>query len=313
MIPGVRRTVLKDTLLTAAAPAIWGTTYLIAAELLPPDRPLTAATIRTLPAGLALVLATRFGFLRGSPGRLLVLAVINISAFQALLFIAAERLPGGVAAVVGALQPLFLLLLSWIADHVRPTYLALGSALLGVAGMALVFASPDVAWDPLGIVAAFLGTVCMAAGSFLSRRWQGSIPLLAFAGWQILLGGLVLLPFAFALEAPLPPLSSRHVTGYLYLILVGTLIAYPLWIRGLSRLPPGAVGALNLINPVTALLLGWILIGPGPTTTELVGVLIVLLSIGVLQQSNTTTRTPRAASFPIKVHPASSHPNFLKP
>lgn len=313
MNPGVRPASFKDTLLTAAAPAIWGSTYLVAAELLPQDRPLTAAAIRTVPAGLALVVAMRFGFFRTSPGRLLVLAIINISAFQALLFVAAERLPGGLAAVVGALQPLFLLLISWIVDHVRPTSLALVSAVLSVAGMALVFASPDAARDPLGIVAAFLATLCMAVGSFLSRRWQGTTPLLAFAGWQILLGGLVLVPFAIALEAPLPPLSQKHVTGYLYLILVGTLIAYPLWIRGVSRLPPGAVGALSLINPMTALLLGWIVVGSGPTSTEIAGVIIVLLSISVLQQTGTRAGTPRPTPHAHCDRLPPYHPNFLKP
>ena len=92
-----------DALATAFGPVIWGSTYIVTTELLPPDRPFTAALLRTLPAGLLLVLWCRrwpaWGDWVGWR-RLLVLAALNIGVFQALLFVAAYRLPGGVAAVV---------------------------------------------------------------------------------------------------------------------------------------------------------------------------------------------------------------------
>ena len=99
-------------LTTAIAPALWGTTYLVTTELLPPERPLLAAVVRALPAGLLLVAITR----RLPQGiwwwRAFVLGALNIGAFFALLFVAAYRLPGGVAATVGALQPLLVAVLS---------------------------------------------------------------------------------------------------------------------------------------------------------------------------------------------------------
>ena len=92
-----------DALTTAIGPVIWGSTYIVTTELLPPDRPFTAALLRTLPAGLLLVLWCRRWPAWGDGvgwRRLLVLAALNIGVFQALLFVAAYRLPGGVAAVV---------------------------------------------------------------------------------------------------------------------------------------------------------------------------------------------------------------------
>jgi hypothetical protein len=78
---------------TALAPAIWGTTYLVTSELLPPDRPLLAAVVRALPAGILLTALTR-QFPRGDWWwRALVLGTLNIGAFFALLFVAAYRLP----------------------------------------------------------------------------------------------------------------------------------------------------------------------------------------------------------------------------
>src|SRR5439155_8256978 len=85
-------------LTTAIAPMLWGTTYVVTTELLPPHRPLLAALLRALPAGLLLVAITRV-LPRGSWWwRSLVLGTLNIGAFNALLFVGAYRLPGGVAA-----------------------------------------------------------------------------------------------------------------------------------------------------------------------------------------------------------------------
>src|SRR5450830_850686 len=99
-----------DIVLTALAPAIWGSTSIVASELLPPDRPFTAALIRVLPAGLLLLLFSWQAPARRDTWRLLVLGALNIGVFQALLFVAAYRLPGGLAAVLGAIQPLLVML-----------------------------------------------------------------------------------------------------------------------------------------------------------------------------------------------------------
>lgn len=83
---------------TAIAPALWGTTYLVTTEFLPPDRPLLAGTLRALPAGLILLAFTRT-LPRGSWWlKALALGTLNIGAFFALLFVSAYRLPGGVSA-----------------------------------------------------------------------------------------------------------------------------------------------------------------------------------------------------------------------
>src|SRR5205823_4990476 len=107
---------------TAVAPAIWGSTYLVTTELLPPDRPLLATTVRVLPAGLILL-----AFARVLPTgiwlwRALVLGTLNIGAFNFLLFVAAYRLPGGVAAMIMAVQPMVVLILTALlmGDKIRP-------------------------------------------------------------------------------------------------------------------------------------------------------------------------------------------------
>ena len=275
-----------DALTTAIGPVIWGSTYIVTTELLPPDRPFTAALLRTLPAGLLLVLWCRRGPAWGDGVgwlRLLVLASLNIGAFQALLFVAAYRLPGGVAAVVGAVGPLVVMGLTWTLDHRRPPALALVAGVLGVMGMAALLLSPGARWDMVGVAAALVGTLCMAAGTFWSRRWRSDLPVLAFTGWQLLAGGVMLAPVAWAVDPPLPALTATHIAGYLYLSLAGALVAYALWFRGIARLPSVAVSSLGLLSPVTAVLLGWVLLGQAMTGVSLVGMLVVLVSILAVQ------------------------------
>lgn len=272
-----------DVFLTALAPVIWGSTYIVTTELLPPDRPFTAVLLRTLPAGILLALYRWRMPERRAWGRLAVLSALNIGFFQALLFVAAYRLPGGLAAAVGAIQPLLVIGLAWALDRRQPAGLAVAASVLGVVGMAALLLSPGAVWDPIGIAAALAGAACMAAGTYLARRWQPDVPVLAFTGWQLLAGGLMLVPVAWAVEPPLPSLSMSQVLGYAYLSIFGALLAYALWFRGIARLPPVAVSSLGLLSPLTAVLLGWALLGQAMTGWSLLGLLTVLGSVLAVQ------------------------------
>lgn len=280
----------RDVIFTALAPIVWGTTYIVTTEFLPPDRPYTAALIRVLPAGLLLVLLTRRMPARGQWWRLVVLGALNIGVFQALLFIAAYRLPGGLAAVLGAIQPLLIMGLAWAVDGKSPARTALLAALAGVAGMAILLISPQTVYEPVGIGAALLGTACMAGGVWLTRRWQLDLPVLALTGWQLILGGLMLVPVAWLADPPLPPLSTSQILAYAYLGLIGAALTYALWFRGIARLPTVAVASLGLLSPLTAVVLGWALLGQAMTGTALAGIVIVLGSVFAVQWTASRTR-----------------------
>ena len=272
-----------DILLTALAPFIWGSTYIVTSELLPSGRPFTAALIRVLPAGLLLVLCMRRLPVRHEWGRLLVLAALNIGIFQALLFIAAYRLPGGLAAVLGAIQPLLVIALTCGVDRRPPALLALGASVLSVIGMAVLLLSPNTVWDPLGVVAALVGAACMATGTFLTRCWRLDMPVLALTGWQLLAGGVMLVPVAWMADAPLPTLSLTQMAAYAYLCIAGALLAYALWFRGIAHLQPVAVSSLGLLSPLTAVVLGWVLLGQTMTGFSFLGLFMVLASVLTVQ------------------------------
>lgn len=286
---------LADIAITALAPVIWGSTYLVTSEFLPAGYPLSMALLRALPAGLLLLLVVR----RLPAGiwllRTALLGVLNFALFWSLLFVAAYRLPGGVAATVGAIQPLLVLALSrlWLGQAVTPPAIAAG--LLGVLGVALLVLAPTAGLDALGVGAALFGALSMAAGMVLSRRWRPPVSSLTFTAWQLSAGGLVLLPLALLVEPPLPPLDLRNLGGIAYLSLVGAALTSILWFRGLARLTPAVVAPLGLLSPLVAVLLGWGLLGEELAALQLLGVAAVLLSIWLSQGASAPAAAPAGA------------------
>lgn len=286
----VSRNLVVDLFLTALAPAIWGSTYIVTSQFLPPDRPFIAALLRVLPAGIALLIWSHRLPLRGEWWKLIVTGILNIGAFQALLFIAAYRLPGGLAAVIGAIQPLLVMLLAWCVDRQRSPWLAVLSAMTGIVGMAMLLLSPQMTLDPLGIGAAFLGAMSMALGTWLSRRWAIALPVIALTGWQLLIGGIVLAPIALLVDPPLHQVTLTQAAGYLWLCVAGAMLAYGLWFRGIGRLSPVAVSAMSLLSPVTAVLLGWVFLGQKIEGLALAGLVIVLFSVLSIQRALSNKR-----------------------
>jgi len=274
-----------DLLLTALAPSVWGGTYIVTTELLPQGYPLTVSLLRALPAGLVLLLLVR----RLPSGdwwpKVFVLGALNFSIFFWLLFVAAYRLPGGVAATVGAIQPLIVLLLARLVLDAPLRPLAVIAGVAGVGGVALLVLTPSAALDPIGVAAGLAGAASMAAGVVLSRHWQPPVSPLTFTAWQLTAGGLLLLPAALILEPPLPALTTANIGGFLYLGIVGGAIAYLLWFRGIGRLEPSTVSPLALLSPVVAVVLGWAALGQDLSAAQIVGIVVVLGSVWVSQRA----------------------------
>ena len=219
-----RRTVM----LTAIAPALWGTTYVVTTELLPPGRPLLAAALRALPAGIVLVASTR-RLPQGSWWwRSAVLGTLNFAVFFSLLFTAAYRLPGGVAATVGAIQPLVVMALATTVPGERAVATKLAAGFIGLAGVGLLVLDGSARLDAVGITAALAGAVSMATGNVLVQRWGRPVGALPFAGWQLTAGGMLLLPLALVVEGPPGTLTVANAAGFAYLAAVGGALAYSL-------------------------------------------------------------------------------------
>lgn len=267
---------LNTTLLmTILVPCLWGSTYIVFTQTLPVDHPLLVGALRALPAGLLLMVLGP-----GLPPRdklvpLAVLGFANIGLFFALLFVSAARLPGGLAATVSSTQPLIVGLLAWPLLGRRPGRGQILAALAGLVGVALLVLDPHARPDAIGLVAGLASAASMATGTVLIERWGKMGSPLALAAWQLTLGGLILLPVALLVEGVPPVPSALNGFGLGYLVLIGTALAYWLWVRGVTTLG-SSVAFLGLLSPTVATILGAVLLGQWLGGIQLLGIAVIL-------------------------------------
>lgn len=286
----------SNLLATAVAPAIWGSTYVVTTELLPGLSPLLVAMLRALPAGLLLLL-----IVRQIPSgiwwlRIFILGALNFSIFWSMLFVSAYRLAGGVAATLGATQPLIVVFIAAVVlgHTVRP--LSVLAAIVGLAGVALLVLTPNAALDMVGVAAGLAGATSMACGTVLTRKWKPPVSLLTITAWQLTAGGLLLLPVAFVADVPVPVLSATNLLGLAWLALIGAALTYLLWFRGIARLDPTAVAPLGFLSPAVAVILGWILLKEALSALQAVGFILIVGSIWLGHRTSSTAECAPARS-----------------
>ncbi|MFV0634165.1 EamA family transporter [Demequina sp.] len=266
---------------TAIAPIVWGTTYLVTTEFLPDDRPLLTATLRALPAGLAILAFTRALPKGDWWWKATVLGTLNIGAFFALMFVSAYRLPGGIASTLAAVHPLVTALLAGVVLSERVAPVARVAAGAGVVGVGMLVFTPGVSLDAWGVVAGLGAAACTSAGVMLTKKWGRPVPLLTFTGWQLVAGGAVLLVPLLLTEGLPASLTAVNLLGYAWIAIPGTAIAYLLWFSGILRLPASQVSLLSFLTPLTAGALGWIVLGQALAPMQMVGAVVILGAVAV--------------------------------
>ena len=268
----------RDLLLSVIAPASWGTTYVVTSEFLPAHRPMLAATMRALPAGLILL-----AFVRRLPKgswwwKTAVLGTLNFGAFFPLLFFAAYRLPGGVASTLGSVQPLLVAGFSILILRRRPHAAVLGAAVAGNGGGELRKLTNKDQMEGLSVLVMPVSHGIVALAVVLGRRWgrpEGATPMV-LATWQLVFGGLVLLPMTLASEGLPDTLTARNLLGFAAIGVVGTAAAYTLWFRGIERLAPTSLSLLSLANPLVATIAGFVVLHQSLTIPQAAGFAVAL-------------------------------------
>ena len=281
---------LATVAVTSIAPLLWGMTYVLTTELLPPGRPLLAGAVRALSAGLILaVLAPRrprgWWWIKAA-----TLGLLNVGAFFAFLFVAAYRLPGGVAATLGSIQPLIAAGLAVWVLHERLRLATVLSGLLGVGGVALIVMRPDATLDGLGVVAGLAGAASMATGTVLTKRWGQPVATAAFTAWQLIAGGTALLVPMLLVEGVPTELTTRNLAGFAWFA-TSTAAAYLVWFRGIAALAVARVSVLALLSPIVATAAGWVLLDQPLGVAQLVGAALVLTAVTTGQLRSTTRRS----------------------
>lgn len=142
----------------------------------------------------------------------------------------------------------------------------------------------------------------MALGIVLARRWghpEGTT-MLDVTAWQLVIGGVFLVPLAALTEGKPPSLTTSNTVGFLYLGLFGTALAYVLWFRGIERLGAGPVSFLSLVNPAVATIGGILVLQQNLTILQALG---LFLALGAMFVGQAAPKTTTIAEPPVPVDP----------
>jgi len=287
---------IGTVLLTAVAPIAWGSTYIVTENFLPPDRPLFAATVRALPVGLVLLALRHQLPPRGWRLKAVILGLCNIGFFFPLIFLSAYHLPGGLAATLQATSPLAVMAIAWPVIGERPPLIRVGAGLVGILGVALLVLRSPGHVDTVGLLAAFGSVAVSAVGFVLIKRWPAPTDMLTLVSWQLVVGGLALLPVGLLIEGAPPAIDAEAVLGFSWIAIAGTGLAYFCWFRGLSKMPAGAAALVGLVNPVVGTVLGVAFAAEAFGLTQALGMALVLG--GVVAGQRLTQRPKKTAGIP---------------
>ena len=275
---------------TAVAPVAWATNYYVTHEFLPPDRPLYGAVIRALPAGLLLLAMCR-QLPRGSWWwKSAVLGTLNMSAFFALIYVAAQLLPTSVAATIMAASPLVLILVAWPLASETPTGPRVVGASVAVSGVALMVFSGTTSANPWGVLASGGAMLLSSVGYALAKRWTMEVDVLAATSWQLIAGGATLVVPAVIWEGGPPAVDGTAALAFGYVTVVATALAFVCWFAGLRHLPAGAVGVVGLLNPIAGVLIGTAIAGEALTGRQWLGLGIACLGMVIAQAVSRSRR-----------------------
>ena len=275
---------LRWSLVAALAPIAWGTTYFVTREVLPADHPLYGALLRALPAGVILLAVARKLPTGSWWWKSLVLGTLNMGAFFALIYVAAQLLPTSIASTIMATSPMAMMLLAWAMVAERPRILSLIGAAVGLGGVGLLLAGGGGAVHPVGVLASLGAMLMSSVGYVLAKRWNSrDVDVLASTSWQLIAGGLMLLPAVLIIEKTPPVLDVPAILGFAYVSIIATALAFAAWFLALRHLSAGTVGLIGLLNPVTGVVLGTAIAGDLLDPAQWLGLVLVFTGVALGQ------------------------------
>jgi len=280
---------------------LWGSTYLGIAIAVRHIPPLMMGATRFLIAGVlmlawrkanghAILLPARDMF------RLTVIGVLLLTTGNVLLGKAETIIGSGLSALLIAITPLWFLILERFffarGDRIAPRGLA-GIA-LGLVGV-VVLLWPDITGavrmghrELLGAGIVLFSSMSWATGSVLSKRWHVAADPYTSSGWEMFNAGLINLVLAFLFGEQHTTVWERHsVMAIAYLVVAGSLVGFTAYVWLLRNVPTPKVATYAYVNPIVAMLLGWLVMGEKVTPYILGGAAVVVASVVLVTGAKT--------------------------
>lgn len=277
---------------------VWGSTYLairIGIRSGSGFQPFWFGGLRVLAGGAILLL---FAVIRGKDIRpnKMDLKVLIASGFllwiggNGLVVLAEQRIDSGIAALIVASTPIWVALFESILDKRVPSLLLIGSLVVGFGGI-LVLSLPliisGVRADILSILAVLLASFSWSSGLVLQTRQPVSLSRGVSSAYQQLFGGVFFALIALLVREPLPTPTTEAWLAWGYLVLFGSILAFTAFVSALQLLPTSLVTTYAYVNPVIAVLLGWLILREPVTPWTIFGGLFVLVGVtGIFRVNN---------------------------
>ncbi len=271
----------------------FGTSYYFIEILIRHLPPLTIVTIRVILASLVLW-GVVFLMKLKKPGSfkqwrsLFILAFIN-NAVPFTLFVWAQNyIASSMAAVLNATMPFFTVILAalFLSDEKMNRFKLLGVP-IGIIGTAILI-GPNLqsgTMSVLGQLSALLATFLYAVSSVYARRFKewGLSPIMIATG-QVTMAALMLLPVALIVEQPwtlsMPPVETFY--ALIGITMLGTVMSYILYFKLIDSAGATNASLVTFLNPVTAIILGTLLLGEIITSTQMLGILFIILGLMII-------------------------------
>ncbi len=274
---------------------IWGTTYLAIAMMVKSIPPYLGAGSRFLVAGTLLFAFLR---LRGQPpptlrqwGWAALAGLLLLVGGNGSIVWAQKTVPSGIASIIVATEPLWIVLASWLFFRGgRPTLLEAAGILGGFAGMVFLIGPSMLVHggeiDPFGAGLLVFATVSWAFGSMVSRHADlpDSAPMamsmeMASAGVIML---LLAIPKGDWAQFSLSAVTRESFLGWLYLVVFGSWIGFVAFFFLMRHCRPSRAATYAYVNPVIAIFLGWLVAGESLSVRTLVSAAAILASVAVV-------------------------------
>jgi drug/metabolite transporter (DMT)-like permease len=289
---------------------IWGSTYLgirFAIETIPP---FLLSAVRFSLAGLILLTVAKVrGAPNATPPQFRAAAIVGslLMLGNALVGVAEERIPSGVAALLVAMSPLFMVLLEWIRPGGRkPTLLVVIGLLIGLGGVGALVGPGSLAGggriDLLGAGTILFGCLAWSSGSIYSRHAPHPSSALMMTAIQMLVGG-VFVGLIGAVRGELATfhlaaVSLRSILAWAYLLIFGSLIAFTAYVYILRVSTPARVATYAYVNPVVAVILGWLIAGAGISGRMVVSAAIIITGVALITVAEGRSSQARPEASP---------------
>jgi drug/metabolite transporter (DMT)-like permease len=269
---------------------VWGSTYLairIGIREGAGFQPFWFGGLRVLVAGAILVIFGKLRKKKAIPekkdlGVLIALGLLLWIGGNGMVILAEQRIDSGLAALVVASTPIWVATIEGALDRKMPSALLIGSLLVGFGGIVTLsypLLTSGVRADTLSILAVLLASISWSSGLVLQTRKPVSLSRGVSSGYQQLFGGMFFALIALLVREPLPSPTTEAWLAWGYLVIFGSILAFTSFVSALQQLPTSLVTTYAYVNPVIAVLLGWLILREPITVWTIVGGLFVLLGV----------------------------------